>query len=57
VQQRQFEGLSGHLAGVDQIAGAEARLLPAFENQHDQRIGLNPIEGLAFNRNPHHYRL
>src|ERR1035437_10247570 len=57
VQQRQLEGLSRHLAGVGQIAGAEARFLPAFENQHNQRAGLNPLEGLAFNRNPHHYRL
>ena len=41
----------------DKIAGAEAGLLPAFENQHNQCAGLNLFEWLAFNRNPHHYRL
>ena len=57
VQQRQFQGLSGHFAGVHQISGAEARFLPAFEDQHNQCAGLNLFQGLAFNRNPHHYRL
>ena len=41
VQQRQFQRLAGDLAGVEQIAGAEARFLLAFENRHDQRVGFN----------------
>jgi len=47
VQQRQFQGLPRHLAGVHQISGAEARFLPPFEYQHNQRAGFNLFRVVA----------